>query len=250
MQFKFLTSIVLIALIVGVALAWRSTMIGFQSRQPDTIKVVINQPPTKDGALPVEIIQPSFVSSAPNKLDDLTYVLRNNSGRAVIAAAVVKTITYEEGGKTYGHSVYSTMDTAFDPDMRGKPFLTGTQMSMESAGPLAFSEGAIIKQITLTLEYVSFDDNSASGSGREGEHRIKAMREGARLYKNWLKQEYSRAGQSLTTIFTLIQAPGIPEGLKLDSDQTMGADRYRLQLLSTFRKKGAADVERYLRQNQ
>lgn len=250
MKFKFLTSIALIALVLGVALAWRTTTIGFQSREPASIKVVVSQPPTKDGAIAVEIIQPSFISSAPNKLDDLTYVLRNNSGRAVIAAAVVKTISYEEGGKTYAHSVYSTMDTAFHPDMRGKPFLPGTQMSMESAGPLAFSEGTVIKEITLTLEYVSFDDNSASGSGREGERRIKAMREGARLYKNWLKQEYSRAGQSLTTIFPLIQAPSVPEGLKLDSDQTMGADRYRLQLLSTFRKKGAADIESYLRQNQ
>lgn len=250
MKFKFLTSIALVAVLVGVAFAWRSTMIGFQSRKPASIKVIVNQLPAKDGVIPIEIIQPSFVSSAPNKLEDLTYILRNNSARAVIAAAVIKTITYDEGGETYAHSVYSMMDGAFHPDMRGKPFLPGTQMPMESAGPVAFGEGVVIKEITLTLEYASFEDNSAYGSGSEGEHRITAMREGARRYKSWLAQEYSRAGKSLTTIFPLIQAPTIPESLKLDPDQTMGADRYRLQLLSTLQKKGAADVESYLKQNQ
>jgi hypothetical protein len=251
MRFKFLTSISLIALLVGVALAWRSTTTGFQSREHPTIKAVINQLPAKDGVIPVEIIQPTIISSAPNKLDDLTYIIRNNSARAVIAAAVMKTITYEEGGTVYNHSVYSTVDTAFHPDMRsGKPFLPGTQMPMESAGPFTLNEGAIIKEITLRVEYASYDDHTAYGSGGEGERRINAMREGARRYKSWLAQEYSRVGKSLAPIFPLIQERGIPEGLKLDDDQTMGADRYRLHVVKTLQTKGAADVESYLKQNK
>lgn len=247
MQLRLLISIALIAVLVGVALARRTTTISYQSREPATIKVVINEPPAKDGVIPIEIIQPSFVSSAPNKLDDLTYILKNNSDRAVLSAAVIKTITYDERGKVYADSVCLTMDSAFHPDMRGTPFRPGTQMSMESPGPMAFNEGVVIKEITLTLEYASFDDNSAYGSGSEGERKVNAMREGARRYKSWLVQEYSRAGKSLTAIFPLIQAPYVPEGLKLDSDQIMGADRYRLQLLSTLRKKGAAEVESYLK---
>jgi hypothetical protein len=57
---------------------------------------------------------------------------------------------------------------------------------------------------------------------------------------------YSRAGKTLATILPVIETPSIPEELKLDSDQTMGADRYRLQLLKTLKTKGAADVESYL----
>ena len=65
-----------------------------------------------------------------------------------------------------------------------------------------------------------------------------------------MAQEYTRAGKSLAAILPTIQAPGIPEALKLDADQTMGADRYRLNLLKTFKTKGAADVENYLKQSQ
>ena len=250
MKFKFVSGLALIAVLVGVALAWHRSS-GFQSRDSAAIKVVINQPPAaKDGVVAIEIIQPRVVSSAPNKLDDLTYILRNNSGKTVIAIALIKTISYEEGGKVYADSVYSTMDTAFHSDMPGRPFLPESQTSMESAGPLSFNEGVVIKEITLTVEYVSYADQTAYGSGGEGERRIKGMREGARRYKSWLAQEYSRAGKSLATIFPKIQAPGIPEALKLDSDQLMGADRYRLNLLKTLKTKGAADVENYLKQDQ
>ena len=247
MQFKFATSIALIVVVVGIALAWRSTSTGLQSREQANIKVVINQLPPRDGVVPLEIIQPTIVSSAPNKLDDLRYILRNNSGKAVIAAAVIRTITYEEGGKNYADSVYSTMDGAFHPDLAAKPFVAWNQMPMEAPGPVSFGESVIIKEITLTVDYASYADQTADGSGGEGERRINAMREGARRYKSWLAQQYSRAGKSLASILPLIQAPRIPEELKLNLDQTMGADRYRLHLLSTFQKKGAADVESYLK---
>jgi len=200
--------------------------------------------------MPVEIIQPRAVSSAPNKLDELSYLLRNNSTKAVTAAAVTQTIIYEDGGKTESDSVYCTMDTAFHPDMHGKPFLPGTQMPMESPGPVSFSGNVVIKEVTLTLDYAAFDDNSAYRSGSEGERIITGVREGARRYKTWLVQEYSRNGRSLPAIFTLIQTPGLPSDLKLDSNQSMGAERYRLQLLSIFRKRGAAEVEGYLKQSQ
>ena len=247
MKFKVVTSIALIAILIGVALAWRSTSTGSQSRDSSPIKVIVNQLPTKDGVAPIEIIQPTVVSTAPNKLDDLTYTLRNNSGKAVIALVVIRTIGYEESGKVYAHSVYSTMDSAFHPDMGGKPFLPGSQMSMEAAGPVGFDEEVVIKEITLTIEYAFYADHTTYGAGGEGERRINAMREGARRYKSWLSQEYSRGGKSLTTILPVIQTPSIPEALNLDPNQKMGADRYRLNLLNTLQKKGAAKVENYLK---
>ena len=248
MQFKFATSIASIVVLVGVALALRSTSTESRSGEQANIKITINQLPPRDGVVPLEIIQPTIVSSSPNKLDDVRYILRNNSGKAVIAAAVIRTINYEEGGKDYADSVYSTMDGAFHPDMAGKPFVAWNQMPMESAGPVSFDDGVVIKEITLTLDYASYVDQTADGSGGEGERRINAMREGAHRYKSWLAQEYARAGKSLASILPLIQTTRIPDELKLNLDQTMGADRYRLHLLSTLQKRGAADVESYLKQ--
>jgi hypothetical protein len=244
MRFKSFTVVTMIAVLVGVAQA------GVQSRSAAAIKVVINNAPAKDGVTPLEIIQPAVVSTARNKLDDFSYILRNNSDKAVKAVAVVETINYEDGGKTYADSFYSTMDTAFHKDFAAKPLLPGNQMTIGSPGPSSFNEGVVIKEITLSLAYALYDDQTAYGEGGKGERLIKEVREGAQRYKNWLAEQYSRAGNSLATILSTIQASGIPEALKLDSDQTMGAERYRLSLLRTFRTKGAADVESHLKQNQ
>jgi hypothetical protein len=251
MRFKFVASVALITAIVGVALAWRNTTIRFQAREPATIKVVIDQLPAEAGVIPIELGQSTITSSASNKLEEFTYIIRNNSTRAIIALAVIKTITYEEGGKLYDHSVYSMTDGAFHPDMgSAKLFQPGTQMSMESAGPLSFDEDVVIKEITLKVDYASYADHTVYGSGREGERRINAMREGAQKYKSWLGQKYWRDRKSLTTILPLIQQPNVPEELELNPDQTMGADRYRLHLLKTLQTKGAADVEKYLTQDR
>jgi hypothetical protein len=251
MRFKFLCSVALITVLVGVAVAWRSTTFMSQSGEPATIKVVINQLPEKDGVVPLEIILPTISSSATNKLEDFTYIVRNNSAKAISAVAVSKTITYVEMGQVYATSSYSMMDYAFHQDMgRTTRLQPATQTSVESGGPLSFDEGVVIKEITLKVDFVLYDDNSALGLGGEGERRINAMREGARAYKNWLGQKYSRGGKSLTIILPLIQAPRVPEELKLSLDQTLGADRYRLYLLQTLQTKGSADVERYFKQSQ
>lgn len=251
MRSKFLTSIALLTVLVGVALAWRGSTINSQSPKPAAIKVLINQLPAKDEVIPIEIVQPVVSSSAPNRLDDFTYIIRNNSAKPIIATAVIKTITYEEGGTLYADSRYSMMDRAFHPDMgSAKLFQPGTQMSMESPGPLSFNEGVVIKEITLKVDYASYDDNTAYGPGGEGERRINAMREGARKYKTWLRQKYSRGGKSLAVILPVMQAPGVPQELKLELDQTLGADRYRLYLLNTLQTRGAAEVERYFKPDQ
>lgn len=133
MQLKPVT---VIALLVVVVLASRNTSMGLQSRETSNIKLVVNSLPAEDGIPPIEIIQPAVVSSAPNRLDDLNYRLRNNSGKTVLAVGVIETISYEDGGKLYAQSVYSTIDTALHPDMAGKPFLSGKSNAYGSRWPV------------------------------------------------------------------------------------------------------------------
>lgn len=123
-------------------------------------------------------------------------------------------------------------------------------MLMEAAGPSSFDGAVSIKEITLTIDYVSYADQTAYGSGGEGDRIINGMHEGARRYKSWLAEEYVRGGKSLVTIIPLIQTPQLPEELKLDQNQTIGATRYRIYLLNTFHKKGAADIENCLKQTK
>jgi len=249
MRLKFIIGIVVITVVTCVAFSLRTSTIASQSYEPGSVKVVLTQL-RANGGIPIEIANPVISSSASNRLDDVTYTLRNNSSKRVDAVAVSKKVTYEEAGKVYADSIYATLDYRMNADLDLKNrFEPGTESHMEASGPLNLPEGAVIKEIELRVDYVSFVDNTAYGAGGEGEHKINSMREGALKYKNWLGQKYSRAGNSLTAVLPLIQQQHTFDGLQLDLDQTLGADRYRLHLLEMFKTRGAADVEKYFKQN-
>jgi len=252
MRFKLIISPVLAMIVVGAALAFHGNSKTQQrTEQQRNVRVVVNQLPAQWNRIPVEIIEATATSSAPNVLDDVSYALKNNSGKAISAVAVIKKIFYRDNGKLVGLSLYSTVDFAFHPDMTGsKPFASKPEVPMEAAGPMSFEDGVVIESVKLRIEYIEYVGSSSYGVGSEGEHRIMSQREGARKYKALLRQTYSQAGKSLVTVVPLLEENTNPEQLKLTEDEILGADRYRRYLLKTFRTKGAAEVEKYIKVNE
>ncbi len=250
---KSFLSIVLVALFVTLTIAWRKTdspsrIASRQMPQQAGIKVLLDQLPAIQGVVPVEILRPSVSSNAPNQVEDVTYVVRNNMDKAISALAVRKTVVYMQGGRVSTLSTCSTSDYAFHPDVSG-PRLFGphTEESMDSAGPMRFEDDVTVKEVRLQVDYVLFENKTVIGKGSEGEKKIDSMRLGARKYKAWLVQRYARSGKSLVAILPLLQADHVPGGLDLDDiDQTLGAERYRLHLLKKFQTAGASEVEAYL----
>src|ERR1044072_479040 len=248
MRFKLLISPVLAMIVVGAALAFHSNSKIQHRTEQRTVKIIVTQLPAQENRIPVEIIQATAMSTAPNVLDDVSYALKNNSGKAISAVAVIKKIFYRDNGKLVRLSLYSTVDFAFHPDMTGsKPFASKPEVAMEAAGPMSFEDGVVIESVKLKIEYIEYVGSSSYGVGSEGEHRIMSQREGARKYKDLLRQTYSQAGKSLVTVVPLLEENPNPEQLKLTEDEILGADRYRRYLLKTFRTKGAAEVEKYVK---
>ena len=159
MRPKLLISAVIVMAAIGVALAWRidpKANPKVQETKKHDVKVLVTQLETEpNGGVPVEIIQETARSSAPHILDDVTFVLRNNSGKPISAVAVTKKVLYRENGKLYENLRYSMVDFSFHPDMAdAKPFMPNTQTAMEGAGPMEFGEATIIERVKLKIEYV------------------------------------------------------------------------------------------------
>ena len=252
MRPKLLISAVIVMAAIGVALAWRidpKANPKVQETKKHDVKVLVTQLETEpNGGVPVEIIQATATSSAPSVLDDVTYVLKNNSGKPISAVAVTKRVLYRENGKLYGTLRHSMVDFSFRPDMaEAKPFMPNTQVPMEASGPMNFGEGTIIESVKLKIEYVQYVGAAPYGSGTEGERRINSHRNGAKKYREYLAKTFSEAGQSLVTVVPLLEEQTYPAELKLSSDENLGADQYRRDLLKTLRTKGAVEVEKVLR---
>lgn len=247
MWVKVLINPVLVLIVVGAAATWRGS-----AREPQaerqTVKVVVTQLPAQDNVIPVEIVQAMAKSSAPNVLDDVTYFIRNNSAKAISAVAVTKRVLYREGGKLVANTGCSTVDFVFHPDFAdSKPLAPGAQVTMEAAGPTTFEDGTVVVSVTLKIDYVQYVDGSSYGAGSEGERTVLSQREGAKKYKNFLRENYAKAGKSLVTIVPLLEQDTKLDQLKLTGLESEGAARYRLYLLKTFRTKGAAEIERYIK---
>ena len=246
MRFKLLISPALAMLVAGTIVTWRSDSKVQQPEGPN-IKVVVTQLPAQDNIIPVEIIGMVATSSAPNVLDDLTYFVKNNSGKAINAVAVTKKILYREDGKVKSLARCSTSDFSFHPDFASKPLASGDQAHMEAAGPTSFEEGTVVVSVSLNIDYVLYVDGTSYGDGSEGEQTVLSQREGAKKYKHLLREKYAKAGKSLVTIVPLLEQETKLDQLKLTQSESVGADRYRLYLLKTFRTKGAAEIERYIK---
>ncbi len=257
MRLRIFISAMLIALSMGVAIAWRRTeLVGSgkatQSYQQTTIKVLVNQIPIEHGRVPVEILRERVTSTAPNEIEDISYVIRNNTSEGITAVTVRQDIAYERGGITYVETGYGGVEFALHADLsdtqRLKSISPGGEEVMESAGPARFDDDAIIKEIRLSIDYVRFDNDRTFGAGGEGERRVLLMREGATKYKEWLVARYIENGKSMVAILPLLEREDIPEELSFkDVSQIQGAKQYRLYLLKKLRMRGAAEVEKRLR---
>jgi hypothetical protein len=252
MRFKLLINPILVMIVVSIALTWRyaasnPTSVQQPERVDGTVKVVLKQLPAQNDVIPVEIIVPVATSSAPNVLDDVTYFVKNNSGKAISAVAVTKRILYREGGKLVANTHCSTVDFLFHPDFPSKPLVSGDQEPMEAPGPTTFEDGTVLVSVTLQIDYVQYVDGSSYGAGSEGESAVLSAREGAKKYKAFLRENYTKAGKSLVTVVPLLEQDTKLDQLKLTASETEGAARYRLNLLKTFRTKGGAEIERYFK---
>jgi hypothetical protein len=250
MRFRLLINPILVMVVICGGLTWlykpgNPTGVQQLERVDGPVKVVLKQLPVQDQVIPVEIIQPVATSSAPNVLDDVTYFVKNNSGKAISAVAVTKRILVREDGKLNAMTRCSTVDFLF-PDFGSKPLASGEQVPMEAAGPTSFEDGTVVVSVTLKIDYVLYVDGSSYGAGSEGERTVLSQREGAKKYKNLLRENYAKAGKSLVTVVPLLEQERLDQ-LKLTESESVGADRYRLNLLKTFRTKGGAELERYIK---
>ena len=118
---------------------------------------------------------------------------------------------------------------------------------MEASGPTSFEDGTVLVSVILKIDYIQYVDGSSYGAGSEGESTVLSAREGAKKYKNFLRENYAKAGKSLVTVVPLLEQDTKLDQLKLTGLESEGAARYRLYLLKTFRTKGGAEIERYIK---
>jgi len=211
----------------------------------DQLKVV-------DGVVPVELNCGSAELSAPNALEKIPCVIRNNTNKAISAGAVYTSIILEKDGLRHVDSNYGTFDTFLHPDFRedhkNNLVLPGGEYPYHDL-PSSYDSGVIIKSVIVKIDYIEFADRTALGVNQAGSRIISDTRAGAAKYKNWLVKKYERSGRSVNAILPLLeQNEALQQELEFQTGpEESGARMYRNFARRTYKSKGSEGLALHLK---
>lgn len=201
---------------------------------------------------PVELKCEDARLSAPNHIEKLSCVLKNNTDRDIVAGTLVISVTIEQRGTLETISSYDSFDRLLHPDVhkdRDANLIPPQGEYLIDQLPTSYGEG-IVKRISESIDYVEFAEGQPVGPNVAGARIINDVRQGAARYKAWIVREFHRNGMALEPILnTLNNGDVVAEGdLELQNDnQKTGANLFRRYLLRTYASKGEAGLLKHLK---
>lgn len=223
--------------------------------QTDTfIPVVITeQLQPKDGVIPVHVRCGAARLSAPNRLEEFQCSFKNNTNLSITAASAICSIVLEQNGSLTRDTFSRNADTLLHPDFRttSKRIGPGDESDLGLPGPISYANGAIVKGVEISLDFVEFENGATLGRDQQGSRVIRAMRAGAGKYREWLKRRYKLAGGSVAAVSSDIESDqSLPGELRFaDANEEQGAKGYQSLLRRLLKNSGATGVKELLDSN-
>lgn len=240
---------------VGLAAASTASFVarkslGASGQQERQVVITVEQLSAEKGAFPVEMRCGAARSSAPNKLDDFSCLVINNTSKKISALAAVYSVVVEGAGGESKESNLISYDFAIHPDIIEARHLKllppGESRTVQPSGSLTF-EDVTVRRVEAHIDYVEFEDGTSMGVNANGSKMIKSMREGAARYKAWLVQQYRWNRMEENTVAPLLESADVPKDMDGgDPNFAEGARLYKRIMRSVYAAQGAAGLKRYL----
>lgn len=199
---------------------------------------------------PVELQRPAAKLSAENQLEEYSCIVKNNTGKTIVALSLAWTIITEVGGKESSIRELQVIDSLIHPDVqkgRKSGAVAPAAEFLAESGPTYFESNASVKRVGVSIDYVEFQDGSSLGPNSNGasSQQIAEVREGASKYKEWLVQTYAKTGRSLKVVLQQLLSESIPDELNLSNPQMkQGAYVYRLRMRKLYNIDGPVAIEK------
>lgn len=213
---------------------------------------VIKQPGSEGQVALVELLRPAAKMSAENQLEEYSCIVKNNTGKAIVAFSLAWNIITEVAGKESSVGELQVNDSFIHPDVqeghKSGAIAPGAE-SLAEAGPTYFDSNASVKRLRVSIDYVEFEDGTSFGPNLNGtsSQQIAMVREGASRYKEWLSQIYVKTGRSAQVVLQQLQSESAPDDLNLSTpEMKQGAYAYRMRMLKLYNTKGPVAIQKIL----
>gem|GEM_PF-1513832 len=215
---------------------------------------VIRQLESNGLVTPVELLRPAARLSAENQLEEYSCILKNNTGKAIVAFSLAWTIVTEVAGKESSVRELQVNESLIHPDFQEDHKLGAIAPGAEDfveAGPTYFGVNSSVKRLGVSIDHVEFEDGTSLGPNLDAasSQQIAMVREGASKYKEWLVQIYAKTGRSPQVVLHQLQSESIPDDIDLSSpEMRQGAHAYRTRMLKRYNTEGSVAIQKILQQ--
>lgn len=259
MRIKRILSIVLFILltITGLSIILTRNMQSRGQVFESNILVHVKQLASDKGKIPVELRCDGAELQLPNKLENLNCYAVNNTNKSITALVIAYTISMKdsikEDGKLESFSSAVTIETLLHPDFyeyRKESFITPNTNTPINILPITFEPTLVIKDMTVQVDYVKFEDNSSINEKGDGATLVKEIRQGVAKYKDQFTNEFKRNINSETTLKQLIQESRFIKDknlVELTPKQSEGANFFRKFIRRIYETKGITGVKEVLK---
>lgn len=212
---------------------------------------VIRQLGSEGLVVPVELLRPAARLSAENQLEEYSCIVKNNTGKAIVAFSLAWNIITDVAGKESSVRELQVNVSFIHPDVQEdhRGAIAPGEESPAEAGPTYFESNASVKRLGVSIDYVEFEDGTSLGPNSKGSssQQIAMVREGASRYKEWLGQMYAKTGRSPAVVLQQLQSESIPDDLNLSNpEMKQGAYAYRTRMLKLYNTKGPVAIQKIL----
>lgn len=234
----------------GKAAPQNSVETASASQNPTEITVEALQLAASDGVIPVELRCENARLPTPNEIDDRHCVIRNNTKPPINAVTLGVSVSVEQFGRILPDTGYLTTDAHIHPDLHAERtsylLLPGRETTIRDI-QTTFSEGAVVKGMTVWIDYVEFEDQTPLGPNRVGSRVVAETRSGAEKYKKWLTQKFKERGKSKDSVAYILEMEPSTEELGLgDGYEEQGVHFYQDFARKIHKTKGAEGVVKLL----
>lgn len=245
-----LTVLLCVTVFTAAALRLRNGKSVASAKGSAQARIEVIQLPAERGTIPVAIQGEKISVNPANGVMEMVFVVKNNTAKNIDAISVSSIGRAENNGKEFSSTGYFTRDSLVHPDVREMhhqgAFAPGNEWSL-GPEPLELENGAVLKGITLQIDYVEFEDKTVLGPNKYGSNIVAKQRTGAAKYKAWLTKRYAENNRSVSALVPLLNRnQALPAEINLGDHERTGAHRYRSHLLKAYQQHGAGEIEKYL----
>ncbi|HEX7174143.1 MAG TPA: hypothetical protein VF240_02500 [Pyrinomonadaceae bacterium] len=207
---------------------------------------------SESGQRVLEVVEASY-QTTPDSFDSSSVRAKNLSGKNITALGLVWTVTYEDKTNCQIEQLIDyRLHRDIVADRKVRAFAPDEEKVIPRLTKDTLEEGRGIESVSVEFAFAELEEAGAVGSDPSGLYKqLRDKRAGAEIYKRWVESGYDDTPAQFEAVVGKLSGDELPADKALENDKAvLGALVYKQWMLGVLKDKGAAALQKQLRQSR